>query len=266
MDPFNQLVSAFGGEPDGTGVEQDPEVLALAAELGVQREKATLQADPAPVDEPPQPQANTQPEAALQPDAPTEAPAQPQTERSIDDLLNDPAIQRLLSQREQEARQREQAELAAARQRELLNALPDDQLGQFVRRQQHEQQVYAQVFQQVAGHVANEAYRQVMEMVPEAKAAPAEVQARIEKAQSFGEVFNVLADHAASVRAQKIAKELAAKEVEAAKAQFVQEYTRNVPVAPTSSGSPAPAAQGSPIGNFNPLDGTKLLLAAFADS
>lgn len=235
----------------------DPEVAAAATEIAADREQQqAAQAE----------RRATKVEAAQPATAPETTSEAPASETQPD-ITADPTVQRLLRQTADTAvaeheRQREQ-EAQARQWEEYLEALPGDEYKRVTRSLAQEQARYQGTLQQVAAQVYTEGYTQVINTVPELKTLPAEIAQKVNASKTYGEVVNTFVDYAADQRAAKLAEPKAKEMFEAWKVKYQQDYTREIPKPLGTGGSAAAGATGGALGNFNPLDGSALLIAGF---
>jgi hypothetical protein len=235
--------------------DADPEVAAVASEKA-----ATPQTDT--------PRAGTE---VATPTAPQQAPdatdgQQPPRTRA-QELLNDPEVQALINGTLQQQSPQEQQALAQQQWEEYLEQLPPEQYKEYTLNLRKHMASQAQLQEQMENQMATrfyvDGYQQVINTVPELKSLPAEVAQKVQTANTYGEAIQALVDRAATVRAEKLAKDIVKTEVEAFKADWTSKAAGSFGIPPSQAAGRVGTGKDIP---FDPNNGTAMLVAAFSDN
>lgn len=163
------------------------------------------------------------------------------------DALQDPRVRQLLEQASQGAYQQGEQAAQVARtsqeMRERLGKMSDEELGQFVRQQQAQQEVVAAAQTQVGKALAQKIWQDLCQ-IPEFQSLPQEEQAQIFWQPEGGNPYVAAARAIAGKALEKLVKEKADALVKAEVNKRLAEAHRTAPVvapAATAPGSSAPS-------------------------
>jgi len=172
--------------------------------------------------------------------------------QSPDAVINDPRVQQAIENARRAGQYEVQRQLQEQAQQNVIQSLPDDEYGRYVRQQQQYEAQMAQVQNQIAAGFYQEAWGGVTNVLNKEKIDQSKWPDP-RNYQSFADLMDAVNEVVADARANKLAEKRAEAMKETIRQEVLSQVYAEYPKQPTLQGG-APVRPGEVPQNLKPMD------------